>query len=103
MLLLEIRAVFPAATNSSSRSVLTAVLTSGDGAWPLGGSTWQSVQRGAGSVEIDYLAGEIVLLGRLHRIPTPVNELLQRVVSELARDRGAARSLDAADLLARLP
>jgi 2-dehydropantoate 2-reductase len=79
------------------------ILRSGTGAWPPGGSTWQSVQRGAGSVEIDYLAGEIVLLGRLHRIPTPVNELLQRVVSEVARDQGPARSLDAADLLARLP
>jgi 2-dehydropantoate 2-reductase len=79
------------------------ILRSGNGAWPPGGSTWQSVQRGAGSVEIDYLAGEIVLLGRLHRIPTPVNELLQRVVSEVARDQGPARSIDAADLLARLP
>lgn len=73
------------------------------GRWPAGGSTWQSVQRGAASVETDYLAGEIVLLGRLHRIPTPVNELLQRVVSEVARDGAATRSLDAADLLARLP
>ena len=79
------------------------ILRSGNGAWPPGGSTWQSVQRGAGSVEIDYLAGEIVLLGRLHRIPTPVNELLQRVVSEVARDQAPARSIDAADLLARLP
>ena len=65
------------------------VLRSGDGAWQPGGSTWQSVQRGAGSVEIDYLSGEIVLLGRLHGIPTPVNELLQRVVAEVARERRA--------------
>jgi 2-dehydropantoate 2-reductase len=79
------------------------ILRSGPGGWPLGGSTWQSVERGAGSVEIDYLAGEIVLLGRLHRIPTPVNELLQRVVAEVARNGAGARSLDAADLLARLP
>ena len=28
-------------------------------------------------VEVDYLNGEIVLLGRLHGVPTPVNELLQ--------------------------
>lgn len=79
------------------------VLRSGDGPWPPGGSTWQSLQRGAASVEIDYLSGEIVLLGRRHGIPTPVNELLQHVVSQVARDRGTPRSLDAADLLARLP
>ncbi len=78
-------------------------LANGDGRWHTGGSTWQSVQRGAGSVEIDYLAGEIVLLGRLHRIPTPVNELLQRVVAEVAREQGEVGSLDAADLLAQLP
>jgi 2-dehydropantoate 2-reductase len=79
------------------------VLRSGDGAWQPGGSTWQSVRRGVGSVEIDYLSGEIVLLGRLHGIPTPVNELLQRVVAEVAREGGPARSVDAAALLARLP
>jgi len=48
-----------------------------------GGSSWQSLQRGAGSIESDYLNGEIVLLGRRHGIPTPVNALLQ----ELAWDR----------------
>ncbi len=42
-----------------------------------GGSTWQSVARGLSSVETDYLNGEIALLGRLHGIPTPVNEALQ--------------------------
>lgn len=31
-----------------------------------GGSTWQSLRRGAGSVESDHLNGEISLLGRLH-------------------------------------
>ena len=55
-----------------------------------------------GTVEIDYLSGEVVLLGRLHGVPTPVNELLQRVASELARDRWRPRSLAAADLLGRL-
>ncbi|WP_090474040.1 ketopantoate reductase family protein [Nakamurella panacisegetis] len=50
-----------------------------------GGSTWQSLSRGTGRVEVDYLAGEIVLLGRLHGVPTPVNELLQRLANELAR------------------
>lgn len=43
-----------------------------------GGSTWQSLVRGTGRVETDYLNGEIVLLGRRHGVPTPVNEALQR-------------------------
>jgi len=67
-----------------------------------GGSTWQSLSRGTGNVEIDYLAGEIVLLGRLHGVPTPVNELLQRTTSELARRRGTPAALDAVELLKAL-
>lgn len=37
------------------------------------GSSWQSVQRGTGDIETNYLNGEIVLLGRLHGIATPAN------------------------------
>ncbi len=72
------------------------------GAAPPGGSTWQSVTRETGSTEVDYLAGEIVLLGRLHGVPTPACELIQQVTNDLARRRARARSLDAADLLTRL-
>jgi 2-dehydropantoate 2-reductase len=54
-----------------------------------GGSTWQSLTRGASSVEADYLNGEIALLGRLHGVATPVNVLLQRLVTAAARDRRA--------------
>ncbi|MET3804129.1 2-dehydropantoate 2-reductase [Nakamurella sp. UYEF19] len=50
-----------------------------------GGSTWQSMTRGTGNIEADYLSGEIVLLGRLHGIPTPVNQTLRRVANDLAR------------------
>jgi 2-dehydropantoate 2-reductase len=49
-----------------------------------GGSTWQSLVRGANSVEADYLNGEIALLGRLHGIPTPVNRDLQDRVNLMA-------------------
>lgn len=42
-----------------------------------GSSSWQSLARGTGSIEADYLNGEICLLGRLHAIPTPVNEALR--------------------------
>jgi len=68
---------------------------------PMGGSTWQSITRGTSS-EIDYLAGEIVLLGRLYGVPTPANELVQQMTTELARSSGTPRSLDAAEALARL-
>jgi 2-dehydropantoate 2-reductase len=72
------------------------------GAAPPGGSTWQSVTRETGNTEVDYLAGEIVLLGRLHGVPTPACELIQQVTNDLARQRARPRSLDAADLLTRL-
>ena len=67
-----------------------------------GGSTWQSLARGTGRVEADLLNGEIVLLGRLHGVPTPVNALLQQVANELADAGAPPGSLTEADLVARL-
>lgn len=49
-----------------------------------GGSSWQSLARGQGSIESDFLNGEIVLLGRMHNVPTPANAALQRIASRLA-------------------
>jgi 2-dehydropantoate 2-reductase len=49
-----------------------------------GSSSWQSLQRRTGHIETDQLNGEIVLLGRLHGVPTPVNEALQCIANELA-------------------
>ncbi|GAA3993806.1 2-dehydropantoate 2-reductase N-terminal domain-containing protein [Streptomyces marokkonensis] len=65
-----------------------------------GGSSWQSLVRGTGSIEVDYLNGEIVLLGRLHSVPTPVNGMLQRVANACARERRMPGSLTAAELTA---
>jgi 2-dehydropantoate 2-reductase len=73
-----------------------------DGHLRTGGSSWQSLNRGLGSIEADYLNGEIVLLGRLHGVPTPANALLQQVANRLARDRKAPGSIQAEDLLARI-
>ena len=56
-----------------------------------GGSTWQSLARGTGRVETDLLNGEIVLLGRLHGVPTPVNALLQDGRQRAGAQRRAAR------------
>jgi 2-dehydropantoate 2-reductase len=67
-----------------------------------GGSSWQSLQRGAGSIESDYLNGEISLLGRRHGVPTPVNALLQELAGELARQGVRPGPLSAAEFLERL-
>jgi 2-dehydropantoate 2-reductase len=67
-----------------------------------GGSTWQSVMRGAPSLETDHLNGEIVLLGRLHGVPTPVNEMLQSLGRELVASRAQPGAFTEADLLARV-
>lgn len=52
-----------------------------------GGSSWQSLARGTGNIESDYLNGEIVLLGRLHGVPTPANEVILRLANAAARGR----------------
>ena len=46
-----------------------------------------------GTVEADYLNGEIVLLGRQHGVPTPVNELLQRTANPLAAEQAPPGSV----------
>ncbi|MYF53815.1 MAG: ketopantoate reductase family protein [Gammaproteobacteria bacterium] len=43
-----------------------------------GGSSLQSILRATGNIEVDYLNGEIVALGRKHGIPTPANLAVQR-------------------------
>ncbi|MDG6101977.1 ketopantoate reductase family protein [Dactylosporangium aurantiacum] len=58
--------------------------------WPsdaarAGGSSWQSLARGTGTVEADYLNGEIVLLARLHGTAAPANETARRLVQRAAR------------------
>jgi 2-dehydropantoate 2-reductase len=64
-----------------------------------GSSTWQSLARGTGDAEVDYLNGEIVLLGRLHGIATPVNEALRRACASLAHEGKPPRSLSGAEIL----
>ncbi|MDX6315777.1 MAG: 2-dehydropantoate 2-reductase [Streptomyces sp.] len=66
----------------------------------LGGSTWQSLARGTGSTEVDYLNGEIVLLGREHGVPTPVNETLQRLTNAAAREHSSPGSVTITELAA---
>lgn len=49
------------------------------GADRIGSSSAQSLARGVGSIETDYLNGEVVLLARLHNVEAPVNEMLCRL------------------------
>lgn len=56
-----------------------------DGEAPLSGSSWQSLHRGLGSIETDFLNGEISLLGQLHGVPTPCNRVLQHLANQAAR------------------
>jgi 2-dehydropantoate 2-reductase len=67
-----------------------------------GSSSRQSLARGTGSIEADYLNGEIVLLGRLHGVPTPVNELLQREANAAARAGLSPGSVNTAEIEAKL-
>jgi 2-dehydropantoate 2-reductase len=73
-----------------------------DGRRHAGGSSWQSLARGTGDIETDYLNGEIVLLGRLHGVPTPANELVQRLARDLARGHERPGELSEDEILDQL-
>jgi 2-dehydropantoate 2-reductase len=57
-----------------------------DGRARSGSSSVQSLRRGTGSIESDYLNGEILLLGRMHGIDTPVNRALARLARRTAQE-----------------
>ena len=63
-----------------------------------GGSSWQSLMRSLPTIEADFLNGEIVMLGRLHGIPTPCNALLQHVANRMARTGQQPGSIPVEDL-----
>ncbi|HJS95814.1 MAG TPA: ketopantoate reductase C-terminal domain-containing protein, partial [Solirubrobacteraceae bacterium] len=65
-----------------------------------GSSTRQSFVRGTPTVETDYLNGEIALLGRLHRVPTPVNDALCELSDRHLRERREPGTLPAEEVLA---
>ncbi|MBV1904812.1 MAG: hypothetical protein KUG75_01950 [Pseudomonadales bacterium] len=63
-----------------------------------GGSSWQSLERGTGDIEADYLNGEICYLGRLHNIPTPANEALRVLANNAVRDNAKPGSLSSEEI-----
>ena len=68
----------------------------------LGGSTWQSLTRGTGHVETDYLNGEIVRIARAHGRDAPVNAALAALVRQAAVRGARPGDLTLDELSARL-
>jgi 2-dehydropantoate 2-reductase len=66
-----------------------------------GSSTRQSIARGMPTVETDYLNGEIALLGRLHGVPTPINDALCELSDRHVRERRAPGTVAPDEVLAR--
>jgi len=91
----------PAAEDKARRD---SVLTLGEvpGAPHPGSSSWQSLARHSPDIETDHLNGEIVLLGRLHGVPTPVNTTLQRLANELVASGGEPGSVPLEELERRI-
>lgn len=67
-----------------------------------GGSTYQSLERRADSLEVDWLNGEVVRLGRRHGVPTPVNAALQELAAAAVREGATPRAFPLARLEALL-
>jgi 2-dehydropantoate 2-reductase len=67
-----------------------------------GGSSWQSLERRLGTIETDFLNGEVVRLGRQHGVPTPVNALLQYLSQRVALERRPPGSVNPDKILVAL-
>lgn len=66
----------------------------------LGSSSWQSLSRGTGSIETDYLNGEIVRIAHEHGCPAPVNTHLCRLARAAINDGRGPGSVSATELVA---
>jgi 2-dehydropantoate 2-reductase len=104
----EARAVFFAANLAIASSAEEAARRGGFLSQPIagstrgGGSTWQSLARGQHALETDYLNGEIALQGRIHGVPTPINEALQHIAADAARAGITPGSMPMDELVARV-
>ena len=74
-----------------------------EGAARGGGSSWQSLARGAGSIEADYLNGEVALLARLYGLPAPVNIALQHLANRLVLERREPGTMGIDEIEALVP
>lgn len=69
-----------------------------DGARRGGGSSWQSLARGTGHIESDFLNGEIARLGEAQGFPTPLNRRLTALASRAASERWAPEKLSVGEI-----
>lgn len=67
-----------------------------------GSSTWQSLKRGTGNIETDYLNGEIVRLAHVAGRRAPVNAALARLARIAARSGRGAGTYTAGELAAAI-
>jgi 2-dehydropantoate 2-reductase len=81
-----------------------SVITMGsiDGIEHGGGSSWQSLSRGTGDIEADYLNGEICLLGQQQGVPTPANEVLRYLANQAAFHRTPPGQFNATQIAAMI-
>ena len=68
----------------------------------MGGSTWQSLARGTGDSEVDYLSGEIAALAHRMGRTAPINAGLARLTRRAARTGVRPGALSSAELRAQL-
>ncbi|WP_323770848.1 ketopantoate reductase family protein [Antarctobacter sp.] len=73
-----------------------------EGLTRIGGSTSQSLARGAGSVETDFLNGEIALIARLAGTDAPINTRAAQLAARLAREKRSTGALTPAEMAAEL-
>jgi len=65
-------------------------------------SMTQDLMRRSGQTEAHWINGEIVRLGAANGVPTPLNQTLQELVEEVARDRAGAGTHTLAELRAEV-
>lgn len=68
----------------------------------LGGSSWQSLMRGTGTIETDFLNGEIALIARRTGQSAPINARLTALARRAARERMHPGAISAGELRAQL-
>ena len=68
----------------------------------LGGSSWQSLVRGTGAIETDYLNGEIAFIARQHGLEAPINTRVTSLAREAARFGARPGDVSADQLAAAL-
>jgi 2-dehydropantoate 2-reductase len=68
-----------------------------------GGSTWQSLHRGTGNIETDYLNGEIVMIAHQIGMQAPINERLAMLARRAAASGAKPGEMSAEQLAELLP